>query len=342
VSDVLFTKLVRRRNFAGFPFWISCAPETCEALAARARARAAAEGLDAGLHLADQAPAALAALREREILPERPVSFAGTRDFKRVFMGQPESGASTHALFGEVEHWTRAHLVAGLPDASVIHATRPPDFSAPGVFSHSKTYGWLTSNPAFAGTGLQIEAGLHLPALAAARRVAPVQKALAALGYELRPLSLRTPGTAESGHFRLLSRGGMDLPEETLYEEFAARTKSVLAAESGALAEWHQRETNLLEDRVHRAWRLLQEARRMEHGELLSLISFARIGVYLGVFPENSKELLEDLRVRAQPHQSGIDRPEAVPETGDAASETPEKRRADLARKLLAGIQPLG
>jgi hypothetical protein len=320
----LFTRFVRRRNFAGFPFCVSASPDTCALLMARARDYAR-EGFRAGVRLADCAPAALGLYREQGLLPERPVSFEGKRDFKMLFPGVADG---EHALFGEVEHWTHVRFFAGMPGPEAAGGT------GAGPWARSATYGFLTSNPAFAGTGLQLEAALHLPVLALERRIHAVQKSLGAMGYDLEPLSLRTPGSAESGHFRLLSRGGMDLPEEVLHARFAAKAESVLAAESRALEQWHTREPNRLEDHAHRALRLLQEARRMEYAELLSLVSYARIGVYLGILPENLREPLETLRVRGQSFHVRAS-------LSDAASEAENKARAESAREILSGIQPL-
>lgn len=341
LNAALFTRFVRRRNFAGFPFCVSASPDAFSLLLARARDHAR-EGFGAGVRLADCPPEALGLYREQGLLPERPVSFAGKRDFKMLF---PGDSAGEHALFGEVEHWTHVTTYTGTPSAPGVAGMPDPKGNAvvipaeagtpPGhLWARSSAYGYLTSNPAFAGTGLQVEAGLHLPVLARERRIHAVQKALGAMGYDLEPLSLRTPGSAESGHFRLLSRGGMDLPEETLYTNFAAKAKSVLAAENRALEQWHTREPNRLEDHVHRALRLLQEARRMEYAELLSLVSYARIGVYLGILPENSREPLEALRVRTQPFHAreGLIEPDF---------EAENRERAQRARRLSSGIHPL-
>ena len=62
-QGALFTRFIRRRNFAGFPFWVSASPETCAALADRAADYAASRGFDAGLRLADASPAKIGILR---------------------------------------------------------------------------------------------------------------------------------------------------------------------------------------------------------------------------------------------------------------------------------------
>jgi hypothetical protein len=357
-ARVLFTRVIARRNFSGFPFWVSCTPETCTLLAARAREYAAAAGFGAGVRLADLAPETIGLLRERMRLPERPATFPGKRDFKMIFAGR--DGAE-HALFGETEHWTQIRTLTGLPTAqettflleSQLAQEDERERTGGPEFSRSPGWGLLTSDPSFAGSGLQFEAGLHLPALTAARKMPQVQQAMAAMGFELQPLSLRDPGAAEAGYFRLLSRGGMDLTAEGLFGRFEGKTIRLLAAETSAWERWRTREPNLLEDRMHRALRLLQEARRMDLAELLFLTSFARAGAYAGIFPASLLPRLEELRIKARPFHvaalsSALSLASSPAFTPDGAARTatrPEQdadreniQRAILARELLTGI----
>lgn len=353
-ARVMFHSWILRRNFAGFPFWVSSSPETCARIAERARAHAALRGFEAGVTLAALEPRTRGILRERMLLPEQPVSFPGKRDFKMLFARSAETGVSEHALLGETEHWTRIRTEGGAPSAEIptgpsplsefLHAeeTREPVASGrPSVFSRSTEWGLLTSDPSFAGNGLQGEAGIHLPGLTAARKIPQVRQAMAAMGLELSPLSLRAPGAAEAGYFRLRSRGGMDLSSEDLRRRFTGKLKTLLDAETGAWERWNARDPNLLEDRMHRALRLLQEARRMEFAEMLFLTSFARAGVYKGIFAVSLLPKLETLRVTAQPaHLAANPAPEdaPVPHTGPGeASERENARRALLGRTLLAG-----
>jgi hypothetical protein len=342
-ARVLFTRFITRRNFSGFPFWVSCPPETCALLAERARDLAAATaGFETGITLETLTPEAIGILRERMLLPERPASFPGKRGFKMLF---PGIDPAEHALFGETEHWTRIRTQAGLPNAEEtvpLLALEEKREQAEGPpFSRSSTWGWLTSDPAFAGNGLQCEAGLHLPALTAARKIPQVRQAMAAMGLELQPLSLRNPGAAEAGFFRLLTRGGMDLSSEELYRRFAGRVTRLLDAETEAWTRWNAREGNLLEDRMHRALRLLQEARRMEFAEFLLLCGYARTGVYGGIFPISLLPRLEDLRVKAQPfHLGGSWR--ALNPAANASEALPVEEenvlRAGLGRSALAAF----
>jgi hypothetical protein len=351
----LFTRIAARRNFAGFPFWVSATPATCATLAERARACAASRGFDAGTLLASLSPEEIGVLRERMKLPERPSSFPGKRDFKMLFRarGEKSDENSPHALFGEAEHWIEIRTVPmGEPAEETarileLELNRDRNDTSDGrdgslLFSQSPEWGFLTSDPAFAGTGLQWEAGLHLPALAASRgnsQIAQMQRAMAATGFELQPLSLRAPGAAEAGFFRLLSRGGLGLSGPELLASFEHKVDRLIAAETKAWEMWSARDAVGLEDRMHRAMKVLQEARLLEYAEMLTLVSYARAGVRAGIFPASRLPLLEELRVRAQPFHLRV-RPSAPARTNAGAHSgrngTGEaESRAALARRLL-------
>ena len=294
-SHVLFTRSVRRRNFIGFPFLVSSPPETCALIASQARTFSATAGFSTALVLVEQPLESIGLFREREWLPERPVSFPGKQNFKLLFVGNDES---EHALFGEIEHWTQIKTRRGLPDA-VDSADALTEKKA--LFSHSPGYGFLTSNPSFAGPALQLECGLHLPALNASRRIHAVQQALAVMGFELQPLSLRTPGTAEAGFFRIVSRGGMKFSEEVLYHRFKRQIDTVLSAEKEAMEKWTEREKNQLQDRLHHSLQSLQKAETLDYSAFLNLVSLVRVGAYSGLFPLGLLEPLEELRVQTLP-----------------------------------------
>jgi hypothetical protein len=323
-SRVLFTRSVRRRNFTGFPFWVSCPPEICSVVAMQARAFAGTAGFSTPVVLSDYPPEAIGFFRERQWLPDWPVTFPGQRDYKLLFLG---SDPAEYALAGEVEHWTQIRVRSGLPETIDVSATAGL-METGGLFCHSPGYGFLTSNPSFAGSGLQMECGVHLPASTALRRIQAIQQAMNALGLELQPLMARAPGGAEAGFFRVLSRGGMKFPEHDLYQWFAEQVKSLLATEIEALEKWRNREKNKLEDRVYRSLRLLQEARTLDYTEFLTFASFARAGVYLGHFPASLIPKLEDLRVRAQPFHISILHGKIPPGAADVF-------RAEFVRKEL-------
>ncbi len=318
---VLFTRALRRRNFAGFSFWVACTPEACEAVVARAREVARGLGLDRALVLAGCSAADLGFFRERQWLPERPVSFPGKRAQKTLFLG---ADAAEHAWAGEVEHWTQVRVEAGLPPV----LREDPD-ADPGPFCRSEPFGFLTSNPAFAGPGLQVECAVHLPALTAARRIPQVGQALQALGLELQALTLRHPGSAEAGFFRVASKGGMGFSSQDLYRYFKDQTTKLLEWEGQALEQWKSKEQKGLEDRVYRSLSMLQEARVLAYAEFLLFASFARMGTYLGLFAPALRNRLEELRIRVQPFHL-----EALLPAGAAPTEA-DILRANVVRSRL-------
>ena len=296
-ARVLFTRSIRRRNFAGFPFWVSCPPEMCSEVVTQARTFAGTTGFSKPLVLANQSPEAIGFFRERQWLPERPITFPGKRDFKLLFLS---SDPAEHALVGEVEHWTQIKVRPGFPETVDIPVT-PGLMEINGPFCHSSGYGFLTSNPTFAGSGLQLEWAVHLPALVASRRIQSAQQAMNALGLELQPLALRDPGAAEAGFFRVLSRGGMKFPEEVWYQRISEQVKSVLVTETEALEKWLEKDKHRLEDRIFQSFQLLQQEKPLDYAQFLEFSSFTRVGVYLGHFPASLLAKLEKLRITAQP-----------------------------------------
>jgi hypothetical protein len=366
-DSVLFVRVIARRNFVGFPFWVACPPETCARLATVYRAQTQARGFDAGLTLAAVSPTMIGVLRERMYLPERPASFPGKRDFKQW---TPGVEAGEHALFGETEQWTHVRMalhnaaaelttpsaLSTIFDRAAAIATEFARDQENSAFARSDAFGFLTSNPSYAGLGLQLEAGLHVPALAARRHVPQIRQALAAMGCELQPLSMREPGTADAGYFRLLSRGGLDLTSEDLVARFAEQVNMVLRAETETMQRWRTHEPDVLDDRMHRAIRVLQEARHMEGPELHVLTSWARAGVYADLFPRSLLAKLETLRVTSQPFHlvaagevggsvvgpSGSGGPEGSTRPNDSQTPSGSPRdsqavlRAVLARRLLS------
>lgn len=363
-ARLLFVRVLARRNFAGFPFWVSCSPETCDALLPQAHVPARAQGLRDSVRLAALDAAQRGLLRERMLLPERPVSFAANRDRKRLWTPRTEEdGLRTHALLGEVEHWT---LVRTMGPRAASHAGHPPrtppasahnaldaladivrrdaEDSRSHAFARSETWNFLTSHPAHAGHGLQFEAGLHLPALAepgARDTLLRIRRALGATGYDLQALSLREPGATEAGFFRLASRGGAGATAEDDAVAFAAKARTLLRVDAELWERRAAREPGVVEDRMHRALRVLQEARRMDHAEAQRLVSAARTGVYAGAFPGSLREALETFRVRAQPFHVralALSEMQGAPDPAEAAGIDPDDLavRARLARRLLS------
>lgn len=362
--QLLFVRVTARRNFAGFPFWVSSTPEACARLAGTFFAAARSRGFGAGFRLADVGPEAIGVWRERMLLPERPASFPGKREHK-VWLPGPNH--EEHLLFGETEQWTRSrlavpqapsHTETGLasqptpreafdPFARALAIAREwADDARDPLFALAESWGFLTSQPAHAGPGLQADAGVHLPALAALRRVPQIAQAMAAVGCELQPLSLRVPGAAEAGFFRLVSRGGMGLDAAGVVGRFREQVAGVLDAERRAHDHLTRdaRARHEFEDRAHRALNLLQEARRMDTPELQLLVSHVRAGVYAGLFPHALLPSLETLRVLAGPahiasrHRAAHAAREEGPSGGSDDLRDDDRQRADLARHLLSGI----
>ena len=148
--------------------------------------------------------------------------------------------------------------------------------------------GYLAPSLARCGTGLDVRALLHLPALHALGRIAPANRLLEELGLELEPLVPRPalPYYWLRMHRRLaLER---PFPMDTARDEKTVLADTLAVARALARQDYEamQRlDACWVEDRFLRAASTLALARRLGRDEAMALLSDVRMGAALGLDP---------------------------------------------------------
>jgi protein-arginine kinase len=300
----LLTRVLTFRNFAGLPFVVSAPPDLCALVADKALEFIAKRRTPAVWRLAECPPRVIRLLREREILPLRAASFPGKKGFK--YLAAASDGASW-TLVNEVEHITCGRIFPGLPASAAFNALYSPPEEGPSrsPWAWIGRFGYLASDPSRIGPGLSVETVVHLPGLALSRQLPHARNYLAAAGVGFLPAASpsphsASPGAADAGLFRLMSKGGLGKSPREVYESFRGAVQPVLREEYQARRRCLEKHRKRLEERVHQSLqRLTGASAALAYAELLAACSLIRLGADLGMLNPQIPGILEELRVTA-------------------------------------------
>jgi protein arginine kinase len=267
-------------------------------------------------------------LQERSLASARLVAGVGPRGVRLA------RGRHVHVMINEEDHlriqvvepgFQLEKALAGAIDADRRLETRL-------AFAATERHGYLTACPSNAGTGIRASVLLHLPGLVLSREIKRVHAAVGEMGMVARGAFGEGSG-ALGDCLQLSNQRTMGLSEEDAVEALERVTNRVLQLELDArerLVEDVARRRRL-EDRVHRSWAILSQARLLTLEQAMACASDVRFGKWLGRFEETGHDVLNRFLVFAQPAHLGRAE-ERLPDPDEAAW-----RRARLARQWFGG-----
>jgi protein arginine kinase len=161
-------------------------------------------------------------------------------------------------------------------------------------------YGYLTACHTNVGTGMRASIMLHLPALAETGELKQVLRALSKLHMTVR--GTHGEGSEATGHYYQVSNlRSLGLQEREVVQMITETVDRIVAAEQMARQALLDKGRLRLEDKVHRAWGVLTNARSLNTEELTENISWLRLGVALRVLPQAKWSTLDRIFVQCQP-----------------------------------------
>lgn len=201
-------------------------------------------------------------------------------------------------------------------------------------FAFSERLGYLTACPSNIGTGLRASMMLHLPGLVMSNQMDKVVRAVSQLGIAVR--GLYGEGSEASGSIFQISN------QQTLGEseaEIIARLTHVLETiiEQETQSRYRQVEEDFARifDKIGRAFGVLQNGHLLSSNEAMNSLSLVRLGLDLGLLPEEHRLMLDQLFIESQPaHIQVVGGIEVSPEVRDM-------RRASLMRKVFRDLPAL-
>ncbi|AJQ29259.1 protein arginine kinase [Pelosinus fermentans] len=179
------------------------------------------------------------------------------------------------------------------------------------ALAFNEELGYLTSCPTNLGTGLRASVMVHLPALVLTGQINRIVNAVIQLGLTVR--GLYGEGTEAVGNiFQISNQLTLGFTEQEIIDNLYSVVKQVVDHERTARGGLYADTTDMLVDRVWRAYGTLKYARSISGQEALALLSDVRMGYELGIINEGSNCNFNELMVITRPNflQKMSDRPE--------------------------------
>ena len=328
---VLSTRIRLARNLAGQAFSQRSRDADRKAVLTRVTEAAAASDSLRGAH-----EFRMDALDrgDRQVLHERHLvskELAGLNGEER-----PRAGAAVlvrdaaAVMVNEEDHLRLQVLRSGMAVDEAYAAVEALDNDLGGLmpFAFHEEFGYLTSCPTNAGTGLRASVLIHLPGLVLTKEIGKVLQGLAQVGLTFR--GLYGEGSEVVGNFfQLSNQTTLGKSEADLLEHFGQVVRQVIAYERQAREVLLQTAAATVEDKVWRAYGLLRYARSLSFEETMNLLSGVRLGAGLNLIPGVRVYTLNKLLIFTQPaHLAALEGRQA----GDP--ELPSVR-AEYVRRLL-------
>lgn len=177
-------------------------------------------------------------------------------------------------------------------------------------------FGYLTSCPTNAGTGLRASVMLHLPAISAAQQVNPLLKWAANLGMTVR--GLYGEGSKASGAlFQLSNQITLGTSEEDILSRFTAAACSLISEERRISAQLFENNRFEMTDKCLRSLGILKNAYMIPSSEAMNLVSNVCMGANAGIIKNINHASLRKAMFASMPATLSMETEHASPQERD-------------------------
>ena len=167
-------------------------------------------------------------------------------------------------------------------------------------FAFSPQIGYLTACPTNVGTGMRASAMMHLPALVLDDQITSIIKAVNKLGLAVR--GLYGEGTEALGNlFQISNQMTLGEAETDIVDRLTKVINQVIEHEENARQKMLEDKGRMIADQVGRAYGIMMHSYSISSKEVLNLLSMLRLGVDLGLMPEEYRATIDELFIRTQP-----------------------------------------
>ena len=195
-------------------------------------------------------------------------------------------------------------------------------------YAYDENYGYLTCCPTNVGTGMRASVMAHLPSLVMSGHINSLLNAVGKVGLMVR--GLYGEGTQAMGNiFQISNQVTLGISEEETIENLKSVVRQIIQQERTERKKLIEPIRLKLEDRIHRAYGILSNARIISSDEAMKLLSDIRLGVNAGILRNVKLEVINELMILTQPAN--------IMKTfgSNINAEERDLKRAELARQKL-------
>lgn len=212
-------------------------------------------------------------------------------------------------------------------------------------YAFSSKYGYLTACPTNLGTGIRVSAMLHLHGLVLSDHINQIITSVNKLGLAVR--GLYGEGTEALGNvFQISNQMTLGESEKEIVERLNKVVLQIVESEENARQKVLETDPQTLLDHIGRAYGTLCCAHIITSKEAKNLLSFLRLGVDLGLFPSEHRDMIDELFIVTEPAHIQTQSPkkrrsqEKASKENDAEKDANERdiMRAKLLRERLMKI----
>lgn len=183
-------------------------------------------------------------------------------------------------MVNEVDHLVIQCITKGLNlKEQYIVANNIDDLIEEDIsYAFHEDFGYLTATPNTVGTGLRAGAILHIPALVMSEEIEKISKGLTELGMSIKPIFM--DGNKPYGNiYEVSNRISLGINEEEIISNLEGVINNIIQEEKKFRDILFEKCRVEVEDKIFRAYGILNSAKLISYKEFLELLSYVRLGV---------------------------------------------------------------
>lgn len=167
-------------------------------------------------------------------------------------------------------------------------------------YDYDKDFGYLTACPTNAGTGMRASVLIHLPGLVLTREIDRVVSNITRSGLIVR--GFYGEGSDVLGNlFQVSNQNTLGLSEMDILGQIKRVTTEIIEEESKARQRLEEEASDMIEDKIWRAFGILKHARVLTSEEVMNLLSAIRLGHAMNIIDFLDISLINEILLLSQP-----------------------------------------